>query len=100
MTKREEELKNFVNDKKLDPTIEEFVFIEEHLRELREMPFIVANPNNTAQQKTTPAAKQYKELMQQYTNILKILWKVTGADETEEDSPLRVWINGKNMERR
>lgn len=57
----------------LRPTIEEMTFLETRLDELRALPFIKVNPNNPAQQKVTPAARQYKELLQQYNNCVKMV---------------------------
>lgn len=71
--------------------IEEIIFIENQLTELKKLPFISINPKNNMQQRTTPAAKQYKELFQQYTNALKILAHATGEDMGEEESPLRAF---------
>ena len=48
------------------PLIDDVVFLEERLEELRRLPFIRVNPKNDADQKATPAAKQYKEFLQQY----------------------------------
>lgn len=73
--------------------IDEIVFLEGRLTELREYPFISVNPKNPAQQKPTAAAKQYKELLQQYNNCIKILLGVLGKSETEETSPLREYLN-------
>lgn len=73
--------------------IDEIVFLEARLMELRQYPFISVNPKNTAQQKPTAAAKQYKELLQQYNNCIKILLGVLGKSETEETSPLREYLN-------
>lgn len=73
--------------------IDEIVFIEERLVELRKYPFISVNPKNPTQQKPTAAAKQYKELLQQYNNCIKILLGVLGKSETEETSPLREYLN-------
>jgi hypothetical protein len=72
--------------------IDEVVFLERRLVELREYPFLAINPKNPEQQRQTPAAKQYKELLQQYTNCVKILLKVTCGEAAEEESPLRTWI--------
>jgi len=74
--------------------IDEIVFIEERLRELRQYPFIAINPKNPAQQKPTPAAKQYKELLQQYNNCIKILLGVANKESGGETSPLREYLNG------
>ena len=44
-------------------------------------------------QQATPASKQYKELLQQYTNIIKILMSTCGEKMDTETSPLRDWAN-------
>lgn len=76
--------------------VDELVFVEEQLKELKKLPFIKVNPKDPSQQKTTPAAKQYKELLQQYNNSLKLLLKMSGDfGETEEESPLRLWIKSR-----
>ena len=93
MTRKEELLKLLNNDITYEPLINEMVYLEEQLDELRELPKIKVHPEDKTKQKTTPAAKLYKEFLQQYTNIVRILMKATGADEVEEDSPLRKWIN-------
>lgn len=72
--------------------IEETIFLEEQLIELKELPFIQVSKKNPAIQKTTPAAKQYKEFLQQYNNCLRILFRMTGEmEENDEESPLRKW---------
>lgn len=76
--------------------IDEIVFLEARLSELRALPFLSVNPKNPAQNRQTPAAKQYKELLQQYTNSIKILCKMTGVSETEEESPLRSFMRQLN----
>lgn len=73
--------------------IDEIAFIESQLRELRQYPFIAINPKNPAQQKPTPAAKQYKEFLQQYNNCIKILLGVVGKESGGETSPLREYLN-------
>ena len=96
---RSAELKNLCKD--LDEAakaamfqlIDEVVFIENQLRELRKYPFISVNPKNPAQQKPTPAAKQYKELLQQYNNCIKIFLSVTNKENDGETSPLREYLN-------
>ncbi len=76
--------------------IDEIVFLEEHMTELKKYPFIAVNPKNPAQQKPTAASKQYKEFLQQYNNSLRLLLRITGdLDETEEESPLRQWVNSR-----
>lgn len=74
------------------PLIDDVVFLESQLRELRKLPFIRVNPSNKAQQKPTVAAKQYKELLQQYNNCVKTLAGVLRRDASEEESPLREFL--------
>ena len=90
---RKTELMKLINDKSLEPTVDEFLFIENQLSELKKLPFIQVHPSDAAKQEATPAAKMYKELLQQYTNILKILLRITGGEDTETESPLRRWLN-------
>ena len=98
---RKEELtsiicKNDIDSAEAEQLIDEIVFIEEQLVELKKLPFICVNPKNPMQQKTTPAAKLYKEMLQQYNNSLKLLLKIGGcADDGDEESPLRKWIKSR-----
>lgn len=80
------------------PMIEDVVFLEQQLEELRKLPFIKVNPKNPAQQKPTPAAKQYKELLQQYNNCIKILTGILRKDAAEEESPLRTFLNARKKQ--
>lgn len=101
MNERAQELLELVtkvdekNKTKAVQLVEEIAFIEENLRELKKHPFIAVNPKNPAQQKSTPAAKLYKELLQQYNNSLKLLFRLTGDAETDEESPLRKWVKSR-----
>ncbi len=74
--------------------IDEAVALEEEMEYLRSLPKIKVDPHNPEHQKTTPAAKLYKELLQQYTNIMKVLIRASGKEDAEEDSPLRIWARG------
>ena len=98
MDERKNELLKYVcpnGDAALEQTIDEFLFIENQLIELKKLPFIKIHPKDPTRQKTTPAAKLYKELLQQYTNILKVLMRITGTDEADEESPLRKWVKSR-----
>jgi hypothetical protein len=77
--------------------IDEIVFLEQRMIELKQYPFIAVNPKNFAQQKPTAAAKQYKEFLQQYNNSLRLLLRITGdiGSDGEEESPLRAWLNSR-----
>lgn len=76
----------------LSPLIDEVIFIEGNLEDLKKLPFIAVNPKNPQQQRYTVAYKQYKELFQQYTGAVKILLGVV-EDKTEgKDSPLQQYF--------
>ena len=93
MTRFDELMSAVKNDTNLIPLINEMVYLEGHLDELRKLPKIKVDPNNPQNQKTTPAAKQYKEYLQQYINIVKVVLRASGTDQTDEESPLRKWMN-------
>ena len=99
MDRKQELLKIFeqVEDTKgiIVPMIDDVVFLEEQLQSLRKLPFIKVNPHDHSQQKTTPAAKQYKELLQQYNNCVKILTSILRKDSAEEESPLRAFLQAR-----
>ena len=92
MDRKNELLKLAGDDATLIELVSKMSFLEKRLEELEKLPFIKVNPNNPAQQKATPAAKQYKELLQQYTNCIKILSRAGNMDDSEEESPLRKWV--------
>lgn len=77
----------------IEPLIDDIVFIEDQLAILKKYPFIKVNPKDPTQQKPTPAAKQYKELLQQYNNCIKIFLGVLSTVEKAETSPLREYLN-------
>ena len=96
MEERRKELLNYIdNEPLLIPTVEQMLYLETELEKLRSMPKIKVNPNNPLQQKILPAAKLYKEYLQQYLNAVKAIEKVTGKADAEEESPLRRWLNGR-----
>lgn len=101
--KRKSELTKFLSDSGLSSVqfgglIDEMVFLEENLERLRGMPFLRIHPNDPTRQKATPASKQYRELLSQYTAIVKTLARVSN-DDGEEDSPLRQWFEKNVVEK-
>lgn len=72
--------------------IDEIVFVESQLIELKNLPMIAVNPNNPQQQRATPASKLYKEFLQQYNNCIKTLNVLLGFSEENGESPLREWV--------
>lgn len=92
MTRKEELLKVIEGNEALIPLVDEVLFLEDQLIELKKLPFIKIHPSNPELQKATPAAKQYKEFLQQYTNCIKILMHAVEDDSEGEESPLRTWV--------
>lgn len=63
-------------------------FLENRLRELKALPFIRTNPKDESQQKATPASRQYKELLQQYINLVKAYKFFTDKGDSKQESDL------------
>ena len=95
MTRKEELLQIIENDIVLIPLVNEIITIESRLEEISKLPFYKVNPKNPEQQKMLPAFRIYKELLQQYTNCIKVLSQASGQDESGEESPLRKWVNSR-----
>lgn len=98
---RKEELMKVVNKSNetiTEPLIDKVLFLENQLESLERLPMIKVNPNNPEQQKATPAAKLYKEFLQQYINVVKVILKAAGDDtNAAELSPLRKWVESRNV---
>lgn len=93
MTRKEELIEAVHGNTLLIPLVSDMVYLEEQLEYLQTLPKIRIHPDDPSKQKATPAAKLYKELLQQYTNIVKVMLRATGTEDIEEDSPLRKWMN-------
>ena len=101
MINRKEEIIALVPEESVDlvsDVIDEIVFLENKLKKLKTLPFIEVNPRNPMKQRNTPAAKLYKEFLQQYINCLKVVENVIYRDkrlegDELEESPLRKWFN-------
>lgn len=93
-TDRKEELLKILEktDKEItEPLADEVIFLESQLDRLKKLPMLRVNPNNPEQQKSTPAAKLYKEFLQQYVNVIKVLLRQTGDETNVESSALEKW---------
>ena len=98
MLERKEELMKLANDSNrttILPLIDEMIYLENQLDYYRTLPMIKVNPENPIQQKATPAAKLYKEFLQQYTNVVKVISRITANENEQEESPLRKWANSR-----
>lgn len=94
MKSRKQEILDFLeNELMLEPLVDEMVFLEGRLDELKKLPFIKVHPQDPTKQKVTPAARQYRESVAQYSNIIRILMKASGLGVDVEDSPLRKWFD-------
>lgn len=90
---RKQQLFEYVGkDENLLPVIENVLYLEEVLKDLREKPKIKYHPEDPTKQKLLPAAKLYKEYMQQYLNSVKVLLRAAGKDGADEESPLREYF--------
>ncbi len=76
--------------------IDDVIHLEDQLKELRKLPFIKVNVANPQLQKSTPAGKLYKEMLQQYNNCIKLLCSVLSKNEGEDISPLREYLRRLN----
>ena len=102
---RREELISIIPEESLElvnSVVDDVVFLEERLTELKKLPFIEVNTKNPMKQRSTPASKLYKEFLQQYINCIKMIEyviykekRLEGDEETE--SPLREWFR-KNVD--
>ena len=72
----------------IDKLLDEVVFLEERMTELKTMPFISVHPTKPALQKSTPAAKQYKECSQSYMNAIRILCSILNKIESSAQDEL------------
>lgn len=99
MSRREELIKLIGEDslELVSEVVDEVIFLEGKLTELKKLPFIQVHPQDATKQRNTPAAKMYKEFLQQYINCVKLIESVIyrekrlEGDEVEE-SPLRKWF--------
>lgn len=97
---RHDELNNLIPEDSRElvkDVIDQIVFLEGKLTELKKLPFIQVHPDDPALQRATPASKQYKEFLQQYINCIKVIEGVIYRDkrlegEEIEESPLRKWF--------
>lgn len=99
MSRRDELINLIPDDSKelVNEVVDEIIFLEGKLSELKKLPFIEVNPNDSSKQRNTPASKMYKEFLQQYINCIKVLEGIIYRDkrlegDEAEESPLRKWF--------
>ena len=77
----------------VDRLIDEVVFLEARMDEVRGLPFVSVNPKNKSQQRTTAAAKVYKECTQSYMNAIRILVGILRKEDTSAEDTLMKLLN-------
>lgn len=97
MTRKEELLKlvdKLSDDNKIIARniVDEILFLESQLVELKKLPMIKTHPKNPEIIKQTTASKVYKEFLSQYNNTIKNLSSMIGKVESNEESPLRAYL--------
>ena len=64
--------------------IDDVVFLEDRMRQLKTLPFLRIHPTDKTLMKPTAAARQYKECSQSYMNAIRILVGI--LKKTDEDA--------------
>lgn len=81
--------------KVIEPLLDDVIFLEKRLAELRKLPSLRVSLKNPAKQEVTPAGKQYKEYLQQYNNCVKILLSTLGRYAVEGEDEFDAWLKEK-----
>lgn len=72
----------------VDGIIDEVVFCEIEMEQLRNIPFVVTKPGDPSRQKSTPAARLYKQYQAAYSNNIRILLNVLRKVDTDAGDDL------------
>lgn len=93
MDRRKELLDCLNADEKLvGHLVDEVIYLEDQIAEVKKLPFIKVHPDDPQKQKATPASRLYIQLSAQYNSAIRTLVSITSNGDTEEDSPLRQWV--------
>lgn len=86
------------NERELvDGLIDEMLFLEQRMQELKKEPFIVHHPKKRELTKATPAAKQYKECSQSYINAVRVLLSVLRKSDVSAQDELLEKLKGYEL---
>ena len=81
------------NQRKLvDRLIDEVVYIEDQLDELKKLPPIRVHPKDKSKQQITPAGKLYKDMTAQYMNAIRILCSLLNKANGDNYDPVAEFI--------
>lgn len=88
------------NTRKLvDDQLEDFIFISNKIKELKEFPFLIYKEGDKKKQKTTAAFREYKELKSQYNDTFKILLKLlVTISASDDDNPVSDFLEAYKKE--
>lgn len=93
-TERKEELvKLFENvdesqRKLVNRLIDEVIYIENTVADLKKLPFIRVHPKDCSKQEITPAGKLYKDMIAQYMNAIRILCSLLSKANSDDYDPV------------
>lgn len=74
----------------VDKLIDECVWYEQQMRNIKALPFIAVHPKRPELQRTTPAARLYKEYATSYMNAIRILLNtLRKVESTAQDDLLK-----------
>ena len=74
-----------------NPIMEKALFLEGQLAELEKLPFYRVHPEHPELQKRTDAGKLYKDLLQAYCNVMKMLNSIVYKTSVEDTDEFDLW---------
>lgn len=79
----------------IDSQIEELIYTEERLKELKRLPFLMVN--GKGESRPTANAKQYKEFSQIRDSIIRNLVKIIEKHSEKEKGAFEEWLAKQNF---
>lgn len=73
------------------PLMEKALFLEGQLADLEKLPFYRVHPEKPELQKRTDAGKLYKDLLQAYCNVMKMLNSIIYKSSVEVEDEFDLW---------
>lgn len=81
------------NQRKLvDRLIDEVVFIEAQLSELKKLPLIRVHPKDNSKQEITSSGKLYKDMTATYMNAVRILCSLLNKSGGDDYDPVKEFL--------
>lgn len=100
---RKQELNELFKDidpkqrKLVDRLIDEVIYIENQLTELKKLPQIRVHPKDLSKQEITPSGKMYKDLTATYMNAIRMLCSLLSKAETDDFDPVADFLKGMEI---